>query len=218
MRRVVVLAASSLAVLVLAGAALLLSGDDAPQAAGVAETAPAPGDPLTPGEVRRATEIAMVGSRGHLAAGRAELLYVERDDDKAEQDSRRAEAYIYDYTADSLIVRTVDLGEGKVVKESAGKGVQPPPSPHEELRAGELLLADPKLGKAVRQAYARAAGRPLRSAADLGLRGLIYTAPSGPCATHRCVRLFVRLPGGKFLDTSRIVIDLSAGQVRTLEW
>lgn len=218
MRRVVVLAAASLAVLVLAGVALLLSGDDAPQAARSAQAAPAPGDPLTPDEVRRATEIATVGSREHLAAGRAELLYVERDDDKATQDSRRAQAYIYDYSADSLVVRTVDLGEGKVVGESAGKGVQPPPSQREELRAGGLLLADPRLGAAVRQAYAAAAGKALRSVADLGIHGLIYTEPSGPCTTHRCVRLFVRLPGGKFLDTSRIVIDLSAGQVRTLEW
>jgi hypothetical protein len=38
------------------------------------------------------------------------------------------------------------------------------------------------------------------------------------CAKHRCVRLFIRLPKGKWLDTSRIVIDLSAKKIHTLRW
>ncbi|NUR88979.1 MAG: Tat pathway signal sequence domain protein [Nonomuraea sp.] len=198
----------------LAGSAVLLTGDSAPEAAQRAEATPAPGDPLTQGEIRRAAEIA---GRDHLATGRTELLYVERDDDKTAP-GRRADAYLYDYATDTLTVRTVDLGRSEVVAQTSGRGAQPPPSPREALRAAELLLADHKLGKGVRQAFAKAAGRPLRSVSELGLRGLVYRSPGGPCRTHRCVRLFVRLPGGRFLDTSRIVIDLSAGTVTTLEW
>lgn len=218
MRRGLVLAGAGLALTVVGGSAVVLSGDGAPQAAQAVQAAPAPGDPLTADEIRRAGDIAVAPSRAHMAAGRVELLYVERDDDKAAEDERRAEAYLYDYGEDALIVRTVDLGDAKIVHETKGKGVQPPPSKREETRAAELLLADPKLGKGVRKSYARAAGRELKSVADLTLRGLIYSQSSGLCRTHRCVRLFVRLPDGAFLDTSRIVIDLSAKKVHTLEW
>ncbi|MEV7009855.1 hypothetical protein [Streptosporangium sp. NPDC051022] len=136
---------------------------------------------------------------------------------------RLAEAYLYDYRTDTLTLRTVDLGSGKVVRETTSRGVQPPPSKAEELRAAELLLSHPKYGDGVRGSFAGAAGRPLRSASDLGLRGLIYTpsqegGAAGECAVHRCLRLFVRLPGGKWLDTSRIIVDLSARRVHTLGW
>ncbi|WP_157250776.1 hypothetical protein [Nonomuraea typhae] len=217
MRRVVVLAVAVTGVSLAAGAAVLLTGEDAPQAAQAVQAEPAPGDPLTADEIKRAGDVATAPSQEHMKVGRVELLYVERDDDKDAR-ARQAEVYLYDYAEDALIVRTVDLEGNKITAESKGKGVQPPPSRREETRAGELLLAHPKLGEGVRRAYAKAAGRELRSVADLGLRGLIYSQPGGPCATHRCVRLFVRLPDGKHLDTSRIVIDLSAKKVHTLEW
>ncbi|MFI6815366.1 hypothetical protein ACIBG7_23360 [Nonomuraea sp. NPDC050328] len=218
MRRSLVLGAAGLGAAAVAGAAMFLTGGAAPEAAQVARVTPAPGDPLTPDEVRRAGEIAGASSRAHMAAGRVELLYVERDDDKAAEPNRRAEAYLYDYAEDAVIVRTVDLGRGTVVRESKGTGVQPPPSKREEVRAAELLLAHPKLGKGVRSEFRKAAGRELRSAADLSLRGLIFRDKQGACRTHRCVRLFVRLPDGRFLDTSRIVVDLSAKTVHILEW
>jgi hypothetical protein len=189
------------------------------QAAPAVRTAPAGADdPLTPEEVTRAREIAGAGARERLASGRVELLYVERDDDKAAEGRRRAAAYFYDYRTDRLIVRMVDLADGRVVEETAARGVQPPPSGREEFRAAAILLNDERLGRGVREAYAKAAGRPPASAADLSTRGLSYTAERGPCRTHRCLRLFVRLPDGTFLDTSRIVIDLSAKKVHTLKW
>ncbi|MEV0144198.1 MULTISPECIES: hypothetical protein [unclassified Nonomuraea] len=222
MRGVIVLAVSAGVVAAMTAAVVLLPGDGAPltaRAALPAVVSPAPGDPLSDEEIRRAGDIATsAGPRAHFAAGRAELLYVERDDGKASEGTRRAEAYVYDYGTDTLTVRTVDLGEGKVVREVSGTGTQPPPSHREETRAAELLLAHPRLGEGVRTAYRRAAGKPLGSTADLWLRGLIYTARRGACATHRCVRLFVRLPDGTFLDTSRVVADLSAKKVQILEW
>lgn len=224
MRRVAVLAASGALAAGIAAGVLLIPRDGPPgtpgtaQAARPAQAVPGPADPLTTEEIQRAAAIATAGMRSHLAAGRVELLYVERDDGKTEDDRRQAEAYVYDYARDRLTVRTVDLAEGRVVREVTDTGVQPPPSRREEARAADLLLRDPELGDGVRQAYREAAGRELNSASDLGLRGLIYTAPRGDCATHRCLRLFVRLPDGTFLDTSRIVVDLSAKKLHTLEW
>ncbi|MGV9771868.1 hypothetical protein [Streptosporangium sp. NPDC003464] len=221
-RRRIMMTLAGAGVAAVAGTALLLSGGQGSQAAGAAPAVPAAGDPLTGEEVTRAGDIALAVSRAHLAAGRVKLLYVERDDGKDAEERRRADAYLYDYATDRLIVRTVDLGQGRVVAESVTQGVQPPPSGAEELRAAELLLADPEYGRGVRESYARAAGRPLRSASDLGLRGLIFTpgqeGGARRCETHRCVRLFVRLPGNTWLDTSRIVVDLSAKQIYTLEW
>ncbi|MBB3730887.1 hypothetical protein [Nonomuraea dietziae] len=216
MRRRLVIAAAGLGAVLVCGTLLLVTSGEAPQAAqGVRET-PSQGDPLTPEEIARAGEIAT--AKNHLKSGQTELLYVERDDDKDAEQARRAEAYIYDYSTDTLIVRTVDLGSSKVIEETKGRGVQPPPSKREELRAAELLLADPKLGAGVRQSFRKAAGRELASPSDLALRGLIFSPERGRCAQHRCLRLFVRLPDGTFLDTSRIVIDLSAKRVHTLEW
>ncbi|GAA3441899.1 Tat pathway signal sequence domain protein [Planomonospora venezuelensis] len=216
-------ALAGMGVLALAGSLLLAAGDQGPQAARSALRPPAPGDPLTGDEIARAGEIASATLRTRMSTGRVELLYVERDDDKAAAHLRRADAYIYDYGTDRLIVRTVDLGRGEVVAESAGRGVRPPPSRTEEARAAELLLADPGHGKRIRAAYAEAAGRPLRSASDLGLRALVYTprrhgAAAAACRTHRCVRLFARLPDGTWLDTTRIAVDLSAKKIIALEW
>ncbi|NUW45219.1 hypothetical protein [Nonomuraea rhodomycinica] len=222
MRGVMMLAVSAGVVATITAAVLLLPDDGAPPSARAelpAAASPAPGDPLTPEEIRRASDIATsAGPRAHFAAGRAELLYVERDDGKGGEGERRADAYVYDYGSDTLTVRTVDLAQGKVVREVSGTGTQPPPSKREETRAAELILAHPRLGEGMRAAYRRAAGKPLRSTADLWLRGLIYTARRGDCAEHRCVRLFVRLPDGTFLDTSRVVADLSAKKVHILEW
>lgn len=222
-RRQIMMALAGAGVAVAAGAAFLLSAGQGSQAAGVAPRAPAPGDPLTGAEVARATTIASATLRAHMTTGQVDLLYVERDDDKDAEQRRRADAYLYDYAGDKLIVRTVDLAQGKVVKETATRGVQPPPSPAEEVRAAELLLADPLYGRGVRESYTRASGGGrLRSAADLGLRGLIFVpgqeGGGAACRTHRCVRLFVRLPGATWLDTSRIAVDLSAKKIYTLEW
>ncbi|GAA2362842.1 hypothetical protein [Nonomuraea africana] len=216
MRRGLVLAAAGVGAVFVSGSLLLATSGEAPQAAQAVRETPVQGDPLTPEEIARAGEIATAVN--HLKGGRAELLYVERDDDKDAEQARQAEAYIYDYASDTLIVRTVDLGRSKVIEETKGRGVQPPPSRREELRAAELLLADPKLGRGVRQSFRKAAGRELASPSDLALRGLIYSPERGSCAEHRCLRLFVRLPNGTFLDTSRIVIDLSAQRVHILEW
>jgi hypothetical protein len=196
-------------------AGALLWGNGGPEAAQRVARAPGPADPLTPQEIATASQAATSGFAQHMAAGSVDLLYVERVDDKAVA-GRQAEAYLYDYAHDRLIVRTVDLGTARVVAERAGSGRQAPPSQREELRAAQLLLADPRLGPKVRDAYAKAASRALGSAADLHVQGLIY--PRKPCEAHRCLQVFIRFPDGRWLDTSRIVVDLSAKKIVSLEW
>ncbi|RBQ19854.1 hypothetical protein DP939_14205 [Spongiactinospora rosea] len=191
-----------------------------------ARLAPGPNDPLSADERRRAMEIAGDADT-RRRGGRTALLYVQRDDDKAAT-GRRAEAFSYDYDADRLTLRTIDLGSGRIVATETATGVQPPPSDDEERAAAELLLADAELGKGVREEFEKRAGRPLRSPDDLHLRGVIFMPQHvhgvsnaravASCAEHRCLRLFVRLPKGKWLDTSRIVIDLSAREIYTMEW
>jgi hypothetical protein len=222
-RRLIMTAVAGAGLVTIAGAVLFLPGEQGSQAARSAPRTPVRGDPLTGQEIARAGAIASAGSREHLAAGKIKLLYVERDDDKDAGAQRRADAYLYDYGTDKLIVRTVDLGRGTVVEESVARGVQPPPSKAEETTAAELLLAHPRYGGVVRETYAKAGGRQLRSAADLGLRGLIFTpahesGAARDCGIHRCLRLFVRLPDNTWLDTSRIVVDLSAKKIHDLEW
>ncbi|MDF5755302.1 hypothetical protein [Spongiactinospora sp. TRM90649] len=231
---------ASLAVLVGAGTAVAIglavnTGDPAGTRPAVAadrgaaqantRLEPAQNDPLSEQERQRAAEVA--GDTTNLRAGRVELLYVQRDDDK-DATGRRADAYIYDYRADQLTIKTIDLATSKVVETSTGTGLQPPPSDKEERRAAELLLADPKLSKGLREEFEKLAGRPLGSPDDLHLRGMAFAPRNvhddavaksvAACAEHRCLRMFVRLPKGKWLDTSRIIMDLSADKIYTLEW
>jgi hypothetical protein len=213
---------------------LLNGGGDPRGTAAIATTkvqraAPAPDDPLTEEEIRAATD-AVLGVTVRSTPGQQapELLYVERDDDKQAEDQRRANAYTYDYSQDKLTITTVDLKTSTVIGKETAEGVQPPPSDNEERRAAELILADPTLGNGVRSTYEGLAGKPLKSADDLHLRGVIFSPDHvnepdnatavADCGKHRCVRLFIRMPKGKWLDTSRIVIDLSAKKIYTLRW
>ncbi|GGK71253.1 hypothetical protein Sme01_26750 [Sphaerisporangium melleum] len=93
---------------------------------------------------------------------------------------------------------------------------QPPPSRAEEAHAAELLLADPRLGEVVRDAYAASAGRPLVSARDLRVRSLVFRRHG--CQAVRCLQLFVWFPGGDQLDIGRVIVDMNAGSVRVLAW
>ncbi|RCG32301.1 hypothetical protein DQ384_07320 [Sphaerisporangium album] len=99
---------------------------------------------------------------------------------------------------------------------AASPSMRPAPAPWEEARATEVLLAHPALGRTVRTAYARAAGRPLRSAADLRVHTLIFRRHG--CEAHRCLQLFVEFPGHRWLDVGRVIVDLSTGGVRVLKW
>lgn len=133
-----------------------------------------------------------------------------------------AQVDLYDYATDSLLTRDVDLSTGQVAGTVRRHGVQPPPVADEVRQALALLLADPRLGPGLRTDYTAETGKPLRGPAQLAAQGMTYRAGQAAgasvarCGVHRCVQLFVRVPGGKWIDTSRVVIDLSARRVAVI--
>lgn len=132
----------------------------------------------------------------------------------------RAEVQLYDYASDTLITRVVDLRSRKVIDSARRHGVQPPPTLAEAREAVKVILADRRLGPGMRESYASQTGKRLTSPAQLRLQSMSFLGSRAEgvdgarkvsrCGEHRCVQLFVRIPGGKWIDTSRIVIDLSA--------
>jgi hypothetical protein len=131
-----------------------------------------------------------------------------------------AEVQLYDYASDSLITRVVDLRSGKVLRSTRRHEVQPPPTLAEVRQAAKIILADRRLGDGMRASYTAETKKRLTSPSQLRIQGLSFLGSRArgvkgaeqvsQCGAHRCVQLFVRVPGGKWIDTSRIVIDLSA--------
>ncbi|MBI0294766.1 hypothetical protein JBE04_09830 [Streptomyces sp. PRKS01-29] len=132
----------------------------------------------------------------------------------------RAEVQLYDYASDTLITRVVDLRSKQVLGSTRQHGVQPPPTLAEAREAVKVVLADRRLGPGMRESYAAQTGKRLTSPAQLRLQSMSFLGSRAEgvdgarkvsrCGEHRCVQLFVRVPGGKWIDTSRIVVDLSA--------
>jgi len=221
-----------------AAAAQQLGQDEqgAPVAPGVVQEAPDEGDkgkgsdPLTDDEIARAQKIAVnaqtfaatqdvEGERGPQQLT-VDLAEPESGGTGA---SRRADVSYYDYRDDTLVTKTVDLDTGKVVDSTDQQGVQPPPSRAESSAAAALLIADP-LGAGLKADYKDAMGKELTSPDQLQLSGGIYRATTGAhpavldqCGEHRCVRLFTKVKNGPWIDTTSLVIDLSAHKVASLK-
>ncbi|WP_419994277.1 hypothetical protein [Streptomyces boninensis] len=181
-------------------------------------------DPLTDAERETAVRAALSGDRplrteskdvtGH--AGDPQLLTSALAEDT---DDRTAEVTFYDYTDNSLVVKTVDLATRKVTDTEVARGAQPPPSPRESKEAAKLLIGDQALGDGLSQDYRAATGKALTEVGQLEVRGGTYKAgPGAPaelreCGEHRCVRLFTRVKGGPWIETRQYVIDLSDRKV-----
>lgn len=189
-------------------------------------------DPLTSQEIDRARAAAMTGQPlARAEEGRPEVafLYAQRLDDKdAETGPRTAEVRLYDYRTDELVIQHVDLASGKVVKTQRVRDRQPAATPDELRRATTLILADAKLGKGLRAQYQAAVGRPLGSASDLHMRGFVFGAARAAgagnasafreCGRHRCLQVSLKLPGGRWVDMTRIVVDMSAQQILIINY
>ncbi|MET8979938.1 Tat pathway signal sequence domain protein [Streptomyces sp. NPDC004539] len=183
--------------------------------------------PLTATEVDRARTLALgraplAGARGVTGKPGPEYLDTDLADSAvpAGDEARRVEVLFYDYGADKLVMQTVNLTAGTVERTDTATGVQPPPSPQETTRAADLLVKSPE-GAGLRADFKAATkGKDLTGAAQLLLQGISYNTAeqAGPaslsaCGTHRCVRLFTQVKGGPWIDTTNLVIDLSAGTV-----
>ncbi|MFF7652707.1 Tat pathway signal sequence domain protein [Streptomyces sp. NPDC007983] len=214
-------------------------GQAARQLPGVVEDAPAQRktgtgrDPLTDAELNRARTLAL--GRGFRDSGKdvkggkgpeqlsTDLAELTPDEVGAADPPRRADVTYYDYSDNTYVTKTVDLGSGKVEHTDTQRGVQPPPNRDEAREAARLLIAD-KLGEGLKKDFKDATGKTLTSPDQLAVTGFVYRtgvdAP-GPAATrdcgkHRCVRLFTRVAGGPWIDTRQLVIDLSARSVARL--
>ena len=198
---------------------------------GVVEDVPAEGDkgkgrdPLTGDETERVQKIALdqqlfrtsenvEGDKGpqRITVDLAEPDLNELDDPNA---PRRAEVSFYDYKDDSLVTKTVNLDSGKVEATDTQRGVQPPLSRAETVEAARLLIADP-LGAGLKADYKDATGKELTTPDQLLLNSMVYRANAGTpaaladCGKHRCLRLFVKVRNGSWIDSRDLVIDLSA--------
>lgn len=189
-------------------------------------------DPLTDQEIQTARHAALTGQpQAKAATGRPEVafLFAQRYDDKnADGGPRTAEAQLYDYRTDELVIERVDLASGKVTKSDRLKDRQPGASADELRRAVGLVLADPKLGPGLRAQYQAETGRSPASADDFHTRGFVFDAHHAEAATnaaafadcgrHRCFKVSLKLPGGRWIDTRRVVVDMSAQRVLTLHF
>lgn len=139
---------------------------------------------------------------------------------------RKADVYLYDYDTDQAIRRVVNLETRQVVRTETFDG-QPPIAQGEAVRATELVIADEQLGATLRRDYEKAMGEPLTSASQVRSQAIRFDADQAiaatnkqefsACGSHRCVQLFIGFPNGQWVDTSRLVVDLSAERVRVLD-
>lgn len=213
---------------------------DAVAPAGTVEPAPADRakgvgrDPLTEAETERAEKLAedtsglrasardVEGDRGpqHLSTN---LTEVDPGLTGAAGEQRRADVVYYDYKADSVVTKTVNLDTGRVEDTRTDEGVQPPPSQEELAEGARLLIADP-LGKDLKGDYKDATGKELTKPDQLQLSGMVFrkkTVANVPadlkaCGEHRCLRVITKVVNGPWIDTRALVVDLSDRSVARL--
>lgn len=189
-------------------------------------------DPLSSSEESKASAVAKSGLPESLVApGRTDVLYSQLHEADKGTDllhtPRRADVYLYDYSRDRALHRVVNLDTGKVESTSVVSG-QPSATAAEARRAAELVIKDPKLGPLLRKDFQRTTGKQLTSAKQLRTQALIFRASQAEgaknasdvaaCGKHRCVFVFAQLPSSEWVDTTRLVVDLSAGRVHVLNW
>lgn len=183
-------------------------------------------DPLTPGELQQARAAAASGLAGTDVNGAAGPEYLSfelaapRAGETGPDAPRRASVYFYDYTAEKLIKRVVNLRTGAVEGTFAAARMQPAPSAQETAKAMEIFLAS-GLSADFKARFGRSAGRPFSTASQVQTTATAYTARpadtgADQCGKSRCVQLFTRVPGGPFIDITDIVIDLSGRTVARL--
>ncbi|MFD0690256.1 hypothetical protein [Actinomadura fibrosa] len=186
-------------------------------------------DPLTDQEMDKARAAALAGqSRAQQAAGLPQVVFVSADRrDDVDGVARRAEVRLYDYRTDEMVTSEIDLASGRVVGTERSRNTQPPAAREELRRAVELVLADPRLGPGLRAAYKAASGRALVSADEVHVRGRVFRAAQAAgagggeqvaqCGRLRCLTVSLKMPDSGWLDTSRLVIDMSGQRVHVLD-
>jgi hypothetical protein len=206
----------------------------------VALSSPTGSDPLTLNEMTAAKSLAANSTQMQAIQLRAasvirpsqmaklstvQPLYVERhDEDKeAPTDARRADVFYYDYANNEAFVQVVNLKTGQVDIVNARVGNPLPITSAETEAAVQLILDHPRLGRALRDMTFQAIGLPLDAAWQIQAQGVPFFVASAQdtpmekitaiCEYHRCAQLFIPFNDSTFIDTSNLVVDLSAGQL-----
>jgi hypothetical protein len=181
-------------------------------------------DPLTPSELDRARTAALAaplpGATDVTGGAGPEYLSFELVENKDANAPRRAAVYFYDYTADKLVKRVVNLKTGAVEGTFAAAKRQPPPSDREVAKALEIFLAS-GLSADFKSRYQKLTGKAFASPNQLEVTGTTYVARPGDtgadkCGEHRCVQFITQVPNGPFIDITDIVVDLSGRTVARL--
>ncbi|MFJ7158982.1 Tat pathway signal sequence domain protein [Streptomyces sp. NPDC101118] len=190
-------------------------------------------DPLTDGELARLRTLAAgkAGQQSEDARGgrgpqwlTADLAETRPEDVGRKGAPRRAQLSSYDYKTDTLTTYTVNLDTGKVESTENQREAQPPLAREEAVEATRLMIAAPA-GDGLRKDYRDATGKALTKPEQLALQNaLIYRVNAenpGPkelreCGRHRCVRLFLKVKNGPWIDVRSLVVDLSARTVHKL--
>ncbi|WP_157430868.1 hypothetical protein [Actinomadura macra] len=186
-------------------------------------------DPLSDQEIQRSRSAALPDQpRDKAVTGRPQVAFVSANRlDGPDGAPRVADVRLYDYRTDEMVVRHVDLASGRVILTQRAAGTQPIATVDELRRAVELILADRRLGPALRASYKNAAGREPASAADIHTRGHIFRGPQAAgasnatavakCGAQRCFTVNLKLPDGTWMDTGRTVINMSIQRVVILD-
>ncbi|MGW2326180.1 hypothetical protein ACWC5C_10485 [Streptomyces sp. NPDC001700] len=205
-----------------------LTSDETREASRIAVAAATERQP-TPQGGKKTDKATQDGEKNAAGGSGAEVLDTRRPPrakTAASGPDSEAEVQLYDYASDSLITRVVDLRSGKVLRSDRQQKVQPAPTLAEVRQAVKIILADRRLGDGMRAAFTAETKKRLTSPSQLKIQGMAFLGSRAEgvkgaeqvsrCGAHRCVQLFVRVPGGKWIDTSRIVIDLSAGRTAVI--
>ncbi|WP_411726758.1 hypothetical protein [Methyloglobulus sp.] len=201
------------------------------------------GNPLAPDEIVRGRQVADSSDqikrarvlaatlprppRLRLLLQDVHPLYTQRhiEAKNADPQSRRAEVFYFNYATNEVIQTVVNLNSNTVQETQVASGVANHPffSRAEIKAALQLVFEHPQLGPSLRTAYREITGQSLTDVSQLeeAQGGVFYPAsaartPLGnitaDCAVDRCMQLFVPI-GDLFIDMSKLVVDLSTGEV-----
>ncbi|MFN8442684.1 MAG: hypothetical protein U0175_18055 [Caldilineaceae bacterium] len=191
-------------------------------------------DPLNAAEQQRALNMAL-GNAGGVSGGingsgvRSEILLVERHQESKDIYRqgvwpRRADVYVYNYDANTLEHRVVNLASNTIDVTEVFSGVQLPPTANEIQTSIDLAFNAPQFHSDLAAWYKKLKGEELVSFDQLASKAFIFhasamgTANVGNakvCGIERCVQLMVYTKDMIAFEQSPIV-NLSSQQLATV--
>jgi hypothetical protein len=116
---------------------------------------------------------------------------------------RLGELAVYDYDRNVLLVATVDLREGGILKIDERRGIQPPLTPEEIEEAKKLVLSDRRFQALKKHSSLEVVASPSCLAFDEG----------SPFHGHRCFTLYFWTGGKQPRRVAGVGVDLSTQQL-----